>query len=196
MAIANIQVETDLWFANPLPNGGYSWTLASRLGHMLRVAEERYGPRDPSYTILGVEFGGNIPHVWYPGNCRHVIVQIAAYCATNMQQAYYQMAHECIHLLSPTGNANTIVLEEGLTTHFSGVYMLEQFQAIWHPGPGPYHAACLQVEQLLMIDPTIIATVRQQQPIIAQISAADLRAANANVTEELANALTQPFAVH
>jgi hypothetical protein len=196
MAIANIEVEADLWFANPLPNGGYTWTLASRLGHMLRIAEERYGPRDLSHTILGVEFGGDIPHIWYPGNCGHVIVQIAAYCVTDMQRACYQMAHECIHLLSPTGNANTIVLEEGLATYFSAAYMQEQFHAIWHPGPGPYHNACLRVQQLLMIDPTIIATVRQEQPTIAQISAADLRGANANVTEELADALAQPFAMH
>src|SRR5215467_11622293 len=105
MANANLEVEIDLLFANPIP-GGYSWTLASRLGHMLRTAEERYGPRDLSYTILGVEFGGDIPHIWYPGNCRHVIVQIARYCINNLQHAYYQLAHECIHLLSPRGDAN------------------------------------------------------------------------------------------
>jgi hypothetical protein len=195
MATANMEVETDLLFANPIP-GGYTWTLPSRLGDMLRLAEERYGPRDLNYAILGIEFGGDIPHIWFPGNCHHVIVQIARYCINNLQHAYYQLAHECIHLLSPTGNANTIVLEEGLATHFSAAYMQEQFQSNWYPGPGPYHDACLRVQQLLAVDPTIIRTVRQQQATIAEISVADLRAANPNVGEELANTLTQPFATH
>ncbi len=32
--------------------GGYTWTLASQLGKMLRLAELRFGQRDRSYTIL------------------------------------------------------------------------------------------------------------------------------------------------
>ena|SRR5947209_7071190 len=193
--IANLQVETDLWYANPLPAGdGYSWTLASRLGHILRIAQQLYGPRDLSYTILGVEFGGVVPQIWFPGACRHIVVQITPECATNMQRACYQMAHETIHLLSPTGGANANTLEEGLATHFSSRYMLEHMQAVWHASPGLYQAACQHIQQLLALDAGIIQTLRQIQPVLSAISAAQLRAAHPGVTEELATALTQPFA--
>jgi hypothetical protein len=41
--------------SEPIPNGG-TYTLTTRLGHFLCEAEELAGPRDPSWTILGVEF--------------------------------------------------------------------------------------------------------------------------------------------
>lgn len=31
---------------------------------MLRQAEELYGPRDSSYTILGIEFSADEPQIW------------------------------------------------------------------------------------------------------------------------------------
>ena len=56
------QIHWKLAVADPLPAGnGYTWTLASRLGEMLKLAEERYGPRDAGYTILGVEFADDGP---------------------------------------------------------------------------------------------------------------------------------------
>jgi hypothetical protein len=46
----------DLRMLLALPKeGGITWTLASRLGHMLRTAQEGYGERGRSYTSLGVE---------------------------------------------------------------------------------------------------------------------------------------------
>ena len=54
-----ININSDLLVTQPLPNdNGYTWTLASLLGDMLHIAEELFGPRDLSYTILGIEFGG------------------------------------------------------------------------------------------------------------------------------------------
>ena len=56
-----INIDSDLLVAQRLPDGsGYTWTLASRLGEMLHMAEELFGPRDCSYTILGIEFTGQI----------------------------------------------------------------------------------------------------------------------------------------
>lgn len=48
--------------AQPREDGtGCTWTLSSRLGQMLREAEEQFGERDKSYTILGIEFNGLLP---------------------------------------------------------------------------------------------------------------------------------------
>ena len=72
-----INIDSDLLVAQRLSDGcGYTWTLASRLGEMLHMAEELFGPRDCSYTILGIEFGPDNPRIWYPGNRRHIIIQL------------------------------------------------------------------------------------------------------------------------
>jgi hypothetical protein len=46
---------SSIFISNTIPDG-YSWTIISKFGHNIRTAEEKYGPRDYSYTILGVEF--------------------------------------------------------------------------------------------------------------------------------------------
>src|SRR5437763_183874 len=98
---------------------GFTWTLPSRLGALLNEAERLYGERDRSYTILGVEFGPGDPQIWFPGNRRHIVIQLADNALENTALAVYQLAHETIHLLSPTGTANAPVLEEGLATAFA-----------------------------------------------------------------------------
>jgi len=90
---------------------GHSWTITSKFGHILRTAEEKYGERDKSYTILGVEFTTYIkPQIWYPGNCKHVSIQITINCLNDINRAIFQVAHETIHFLCPTGGQNANVL--------------------------------------------------------------------------------------
>ena len=94
-----INIDSDLLVAQRLScDSGYTWTLASRLSEMLHMAEELFGVRDCSYTILGIEFGPDNPRIWYPGSRRHIIIQLALSAATNRWKAYYQMAHETVHL--------------------------------------------------------------------------------------------------
>ncbi len=192
--IANVQFETDLLYARPLPSGtGWTWTLASRLGHILGIAQELYGPCVRNYTLLGVEFGGNIPQIWYPGNCGHVVVQISPACATDMERACFQMAHEAVHLLSPSGEQRTIVLDEGLATHFSIRYMREHLYSDWYADVESYRSACCLTEQLLALDSGIIRTIRQHQPSLPHVTADDICNAHPAVPHELAVAVTQPF---
>lgn len=189
-------IEASLVQATPLSNGpGWTWTLASRLGHMLRKAEGAFGPRDPSYTILGVEFGGDIPQIWYPGNCGHVIVQITPSCATDPYRAWYQMAHEVIHLLSPSGSAVTTVLDEGLATHFQLSYMREEFgQDQWCPDVHSYIEAQAAVEKVLSIDVHFVKNLRKNQPALWKASAADILQAVPAIPKSLAAQLATPFA--
>ena len=110
------QVLSRLIVAEPAANDeGYSWTLTAALGEMLLLAEEKFGSRDTSWTVLGIDF---IPEqysqIWYPGSCKHIIIQLDSDAMTDRQYAYYKLAHECIHLLAPTGKRDANFLEEGL----------------------------------------------------------------------------------
>ena len=124
----------------------FSWTVASRMGHILRFVESRYGPRDRNWTLLGVEFTvRKTPQVWYPtfdGIGEAIIIQLTRSAATNERQALFQLAHEVVHLLSPAGpGARASVLEEGLATYTS----LEYLAAIDMPtGPDYIDAARYQ----------------------------------------------------
>ena len=193
--IANIQVETDFWFARPLSNNtGWTWTLASRLGHILCIAEDLFGPRDHTYTILGVEFGGEIPQIWFPGNCRNIVIQITPACATDVSRACYQMAHEVIHLLSPTGGQNANNFEEGLATYFSQYYMRTQFgQLNWNSNVESYRRALNLIAPHLDGAHNAVRRMRISQPAISSISSQELLAEFHNLTEDDANFLVQPL---
>ena len=120
-----------LTLATPCDPGAscaFSWTVASRMGHILSFVEERYGSRDTGWTLLGVEFTvRDTPQVWYPtfdGIGDTIIIQLSRSAATNETQALFQLAHEVVHLLSPAGpGTRASVLEEGLATVASLDYL-------------------------------------------------------------------------
>ena len=192
--IESTQLEIDLFFARPLEaEDGYTWTLASRLGSMLQVSQDRFGQRDTSYTVLGIEFGGAIPQIWYPGNCRNIIIQLTPECATDAVRACYQLAHECIHLLAPSGGQNANNLEEGLAMHFCHQYLVENFGIEWPCTIQSYAEARSAVEELFLVDPSVIRRLRERQPAMYITSPADIISVAPNTRPELAAYLCERF---
>lgn len=190
-----IGVRQSLLVAAPLPGGdGYTWTLASRLGEMLALAEERYGPRDHSYTVLGVEFMAGIPQIWYPENRRYIVIQLSLECLTDKRRAYWQLAHECVHLLSPTGGGPATMLEEGLATLFAQEYMARTLGVpTSSTGMASYDDACGRVGALLALAPDAIRRLRAIEPTISHVSAALIRQVAPQVSEHEAYVLAAPF---
>jgi len=160
---------------------------------MLRDAQERFGERDQSYTILGFEFCGDIPQLWYPGNCRHIVIQLTISCLTNLSQACYQLAHECIHLLSPSGGQHANVFEEGLANHFAHRYVQDTFHFDMPVTVPSYQAARSLIEQLLALNSDSVKTIRAKQPTIYRISSGDIRAGCPECARHLADHLAKPF---
>ena len=98
---------------------GWSYTLVSLLATFIREAEQRYLERDHSWTILGVEFGGDRPCVWYPYNSEFISIKLSLTAASSIDAAIWELAHETIHLLAPTGKPGSATnMEEGLATLF------------------------------------------------------------------------------
>ena len=63
----NVNINSDLLIPKLLSNDKWTYTLASRLSDMLYLAEDLFGPRDLSYTPLGIEFIPDGPKTWYVG---------------------------------------------------------------------------------------------------------------------------------
>jgi hypothetical protein len=174
--------------------GGHSWTIITKLGAMLREAQSRFGDRDKSYTIIGVELTtANTPQVWYPGDCKHIGIQITMNCIMDMNRAVYQVAHEAIHCLSPIGSSDVNVLEEGLATLFSIEYTRDNNHGDWTSGHTSYDHALNLTGRLLSFDEEIIIKVRQRQPTISLITTEDLLSINPKIPFDLADALTAKF---
>ena len=153
---------------------GYSWTLTTRLGKMLNRAQADYGPRDESYTILGIEFESNAPQIWYPGNCRHIAIQLTPDTITDQIKGCYQLAHECIHLLSPSGGYPTNILEEGLATYFALQYVKEEFDRSILVEIKSYEKARELVHKLLEFDADAVKKIRKSQFAISKITSENI----------------------
>lgn len=190
-----ININSDLLITQRLPNGsGYTWTLASRLGEMIYMAEELFGPRDPSYTILGIEFVFDNPRIWYPGNCHHIIIQLDLSASTNMSQACYQMAHETVHLLAPTGGQNANNFEEGVACYFAAYYMKHRLnEPTWRPALQSYKCALKQVAPLLDDDINCVRRLRKQEPSFLKMSREQISTAFPNLTSENVDFLISKF---
>ncbi len=190
-----IHIKSDLLYAQPLSDGdGYTWTLVSRLSEMLYMAEELFGPRDLSYTILGIEFVEDGPRIWYPGNRKHIIIQLGPLAATGMSQACYQMAHETIHLLAPTGGKNANNFEEGVACYFANYYMEQRMnESGWETGHRAYEKALKQVVPLLDADISCVRRLREKQPSFPKFTSEMIRTAFPNLTPNNVDFLISKF---
>jgi len=187
-----MEVSNDLVLAHRLADG-WSWTLASRLGNLLERAEQQFGLRDHTYTPVGVEFTDDGPGTWYPGSCGNIVIQLNTACVNDIPQACYQLAQECIHLLSPTGGSHANYLEEGLSIVFAAKYVAENFGfPMSQPNP-KYAEAAELVEKLLAIDADAVRKVRAIQPSFSQITVANLCETCPSCPPELAERLVRPF---
>ena len=135
----------------------------------------------------------NAPKIWYPGDRKHVIIQISNNCNNDLNRAVFEVAHEAIHCLSPTGQSSANVLEEGLANLFSIAYSSENGHGAWTSDDARYTFASEQVKALLFIDADIIKQLRKIQPTISLIDETLIRKVNPNVPGTLAAKLTQPF---
>lgn len=95
-------------------------TLASRLGEMLIIAEDLFGKRDRTYTFLGIEFTAAEPHIHFEAN-KSLIMRLHLSALLEPMEAYKQMTHECIHMLSPCPQKPVTILEEGMAEVWKSV---------------------------------------------------------------------------
>ena len=187
-------IDNNIFSCDPLPsNNGYMWTIVSRLGDMFNKAEELFGVRDKEYTILGIELANNSqPQIWFPGNCKYVIIQITEDCSKNMEKAIFQVAHEAIHCLCPNSKKKVTVLEEGLATYFS-MYYTHTYQINYNIDKPQYQVAYDLCSKLLEYDIELIKKARTIESDISLIDKELLLKVCPDIDHTLLNELTKKF---
>jgi len=179
-------------YAKPIP-GGYSWTLTSRLGEILREIQSAYGERDMSYTLLGIEYEDSGPRNWFPGNCKNIAIQLGPKALMDDVQAYYQLAHEAVHLLAPSGGRNAPVLEEGLAEMFSQNYVFKTLGQVMTSSNPAYNAAAAYVREMIAKYPEAISSLRAVEPAFYKMSQATFQSAHIELEDSNISLLVSPF---
>ena len=171
-------------------------TLAEYTSYYLSELERLFGPRDKSFTLVGIDIcrtPGVPPHPWYPGtgNRKHIIIRLAPNAAANPALARWQLAHECLHLLDPTivkGDGRATLLEEGLATWFQNTFVPEvAFRE------GQYAEAEALILPYMNVLPDAVRKIRLGGVRIIDIQSATLREHCPGISEETAQWLCQPM---
>jgi hypothetical protein len=188
-------VLDNLVVARPCPPGcgcTYTYTLASPTGEIIQLLEDRYGPRDRSFTLLGIEFCGPRPQTWFPNNCQHVVIQLSESAMNDEVRALYQLAHECVHLLDPVVFAQASVFEEGVATLFSAEYV-KRLNLTCLSGDAKYDAAAGLAQEALALSPNVIRELRSQGKRFSGFTVEQMRSVCQRLTEPKCRLLCAKF---
>lgn len=177
-----------------LPNeDAYPYTLTARLGIMLNEIEELFGERDKSWTILGVEFEEEGPLNWYPADSKNIIIRLSNDVENILDEACWELSHEAVHTLSPTGGDDANVLEEGMAVWYSKKYIQDTFNFKHENTVASYDDAYNRVKKILDNDSTIIKKIRAEEPSLYKIKNEHLLKYVKGLTSEEAEILTSKF---
>ena len=172
--------------------------LNVKLGSILKIAEEKYGIRDTSYSICGVSYTEEgFPHTWFPFLSSKVVgIRVMDICKNDINRGLYQLAHEIIHCLCPHRGINANVFEEGLATHFAAEYMDEyEKQPDWHPAETDYKyvLALKCIKKAFEIDPNIVTKLVAKERNFVNITEDMILEVSPEFPRDLAKILTTDF---
>jgi len=178
--------------ADEIP-GGYTWTLTTWMGQLLTEAEVLFGKRDRSYTPLGVMFHGTRPHTWFPGACKHIAIVLTDDARDDPVRAFFQLAHEVVHLLGPNQRAGgSTVLEEGIATHFQDL-ICAKYGVPMHDSTSTYRHADALLRGLLSIDKHAVRKIRNRFPDLHRLDPKQLQKLIRKAPAELLSELCERF---
>lgn len=159
--------------------------LTRELDQFMNELESRYGPRDRSWTFLGIGFHDGSPIcAVLPGSERRVAIKLSSVAARNYHAARCELAHEAVHLLSPAA-AKAPMIEEGVAVAFA------KEKTGFAPTDGVYPEALALYEQLVAIDRDAIRILREREPSFRAMQPHYLMSAIVRLTPKLAHDLCE-----
>lgn len=179
----------------------------ARATELIQVAESLFGPISSSWQYHGVIFQDHPPHLYYTPEKSSVQISLSFRSINDDLQRDFQLAHEVCHLLYPSVEPErpmepkTIVINEGISTYFSvivvnafhGEEAAQDVLQILAEHSQKYFHAFQQVSALISNDHDAIKKIRAIQPMINNVSKADVRASGLELPEETINVLLETF---
>lgn len=149
-------------------------SLAISMSDIMTEIEELFGPRDKNFMFVGVEFVPGRPHIFFPAYRNHISIRLSMGASEFWNTAVHELAHECVHLLSPIIGTPANNLEEGVATWYSFDY----YRRVVSPDAGEispdYKEAYDAVSSLFGYSeqgPKVIRQLRNEEPHLYAITA-------------------------
>lgn len=160
---------------------GREVSLARQTSDIFAEITDLFGPRDESWTFAGWEFRPDGPVIYFPRpGERHVVIRLSMYAAGHWNTAVHELAHECVHLLSPVTSPPATSLEEGVASWYAHDF----YRRATGRDPGEvrrlYREAHEAVEALFGSTedgPRVIRRLREVEPSFSRITQVALLAA-------------------
>lgn len=174
-------------------------TLPTLMGRFLHEAQIAFGARDMSWTPIGIIFGAVGPMMILPETgYRQALIVLPIESSHDMDRAAYELAHETVHLLSPSegGREGSIVLEEGCAEIYASRIAEEigySDPRMAQPAGTPYEDARRMALELVTLDGSAVRKLRQLEPHFSNITPDHFALALPHVPRNLAEALCRPF---
>lgn len=176
-----------------------------RAAQLITLAEQMFGPMSSPWEYAGVTFRDHPPHLYYAPETTSVQIALSLRAVEGDLQRDFQLSHEVCHLLYPSVDParpekpQTIVLNEGISTYFSVMVVAADYgeeaagmalKSLAENSP-EYFSAFKLVSRLMQRDRDAIKKLRSIQPMINDVVAQDLLAADFGLTEDEAEALVR-----
>jgi hypothetical protein len=181
-------------FRSPWREGVWAPPLPTALIRILHDAEELFGPRDKSFTFLGIEFlfeGEGGPNLWWDQD--NAIIQLQKNVFYDFDTACMHCAHECVHLLSPIKTENATYLEEGAATYFEEYVRKQIGFERKSPLLPKYIKALDNVSILLDSRKDVVKAIREKTVKISDITKDQLLSYCPKLDKTVADFLCQKF---
>ena len=163
--------------------------------HLFRIAEDLFGPRDPSIALWQPQFEDAGPNVRFSLDGLGVFAELSTNGESCWPTVIYELAHETVHLLDPglLGTAN--YLEEGIAVAFSiyaqHLYCVDRVQT---PCESSKYGLALKLVSALPGQPLLCAgRIRRDIGRFSAVTPQDLVRLFPTINPQLANDLTRKF---
>ena len=200
VAAAVVISTNSFWHCEKLDADGtsFSWTLTSRIGSMLYDAEQMFGSRDKSWTILGCQYCRELeqPENWYPGypKRKDIVFNLCGKSDVDNDIALLQLSHEVVHALSPKVGVGANVLEEGSAVWFSVWYVKKatgKDATKWLSKR--YRYAYDKVSALMNMDKSAVKKLRCVEPCFKNMTSETFKTAKLQIEQSLMRQLLEKF---
>ena len=163
-----MNVHTEFRCFGEIRPAGYSDDVVkSDIDLMSYEIESQFGPAVGDWTLRFVCFldTAECPHVYYPDGFKQTIgIRLAGPALRDIDFARFQLAHELVHCLAPSGGEKAFVIEEGAAAKYQHSYSKKYLNCGVKLRDGKYKEALRLYNELSKQYSGAIKALRQIEP--------------------------------
>lgn len=183
-------------FAHKRPSGYSDANILEDIKVMSSQIESLYGPGRDDWIVRFVVFADEeAPCIFYPdGFAKTVGVRLVDRALDNIDYAKFQLAHELVHCLAPSGGVHGNVAEEGMAAFYQTLYSCQYLGNRVVVGDKRYKSALNALLRLLSKHGNVLIKLREIEPNIWKWTSDTFTLAGVKADPELKKSLLTPFA--